>query len=148
MVDKMYKRDKRSPPPANESVSKVMSRNKGRNTKPELLLRKLLWNNGFKGYRIHSKGIPGKPDISFISRKVAIFINGCFWHRCPYCNNKLPIHNRAFWENKFFHNRKRDKENILQLKKLKWRVIVVWECELKKEKLEKTLYSIVLKIRN
>lgn len=147
MADKkIYIRDKRSPTPSSGNVSKLMSSNKGKNTKPELLLRKLLWKNGLKGYRIHPKKLPGKPDVCFISRKVAIFINGCFWHRCPYCNYELPIHNKHFWENKFNNNVRRDKEKILQLKKMKWKVITVWECQLKKYKIDKTLNTIIRKI--
>lgn len=147
MADKkIYVRDKRSPTPSSENVSKVMSSNKGKDTKPELLLRKLLWKNGLRGYRIHPKKIPGKPDVCFISRKVAIFINGCFWHRCPYCNYKLPKQNKQFWENKFSNNVRRDKEKIMQLKKMKWKVITVWECQLKKHKVDKTLNSIIRKI--
>ncbi|MGG9971045.1 very short patch repair endonuclease [Ferruginibacter sp. SUN002] len=147
MADKKkYVRDKRSPTPSSENVSKVMSNNKGKDTKPELLLRTLLWKNGIRGYRIHPKKIPGKPDVCFISRKVAVFINGCFWHRCTYCNYKLPKQNKQFWENKFSNNVRRDKEKIMQLKKMKWKVINVWECQLKKHKVDKTLNSIIRKI--
>jgi DNA mismatch endonuclease (patch repair protein) len=143
---KIYIRDKRSPLPSSEVVSKVMSRNKGKDTKPELLLRKLLWKNGLRGYRVHPKNIPGKPDVCFVSRKIAIFINGCFWHRCPYCNYQLPKHNRQFWKNKFNRNVIRDEEKIRQLKMSKWKVITIWECELKKNKREKTFDSLMRKI--
>ena len=143
---KKYIRDKRSPVPSSEAASKVMSKNRGKNTKPELLLRKSLWNKGIRGYRIHPKHIPGKPDICFTSRKVAIFINGCFWHRCPCCNYELPKHNKHFWENKFSNNVRRDREKIMQLKKMKWKVITVWECQLKKHKIDKTLNTIIRKI--
>ena len=135
MADKkIYIRDKRSPVPSSEIVSKVMSRNKAKDTKPELLLRKSLWKKGLRGYRIHPKTIPGKPDVCFISRKIAIFINGCFWHRCPYCNYE------------FNKNVIRDKEKTKQLKRMGWKVFTVWECQLKKKKLEKTLNSIIHKI--
>ena len=144
---KNYIRDKRSPVPFSGNVSKVMSSNRGKNTKPELLLRKLLCNNGIRGYRIHPKNIPGRPDICFISLKLAIFINGCFWHRCPICNYKLPKHNTLFWETKFSNNVSRDREKIIQLKKMKWKIITVWECMLKKDKVDKTLNSIIRKIR-
>lgn len=139
MADKkIYIRDKRSPTPLSENVSKLMSSNKGKDTKPELLLRKLLWKNGLRGYRIHPKNIPGRPDICFTSKKIAIFVNGCFWHRCPYCNYDLPKHNTSFWRDKFDKNVARDKEKIRQLKNLKWKVIIVWECQLKKRKLDNT----------
>lgn len=144
MADKkIYIRDKRSPVPSSEIVSKVMSRNKAKDTKPELLLRKSLWKKGFRGYRIHPKNIPGKPDVCFISRKIAIFINGCFWHRCPHCNFKLPTHNKQFWDNKFNKNMIRDMEKIKQLTKMGWKVFTVWECQLKKKKLEKTMDSLI-----
>lgn len=146
--NKQYIRDKRSPPPLNKGISKVMSKNKGKDTKPELILRKLLWKNGIKGYRIHPKKIPGKPDICFVSIKIAIFINGCFWHRCPYCKLELPKHNNEFWKNKFDRNVKRDKEKISQLKRMDWQVITVWECQLKKEKIDTTLSSVIDKIDN
>ncbi len=143
---KEYIRDKRSPIPSSENISKVMSKNKGKNTKPELLLRKLLWENGLKGYRIHPKNIPGRPDICFISKKVAIFVNGCFWHRCPHCQYKLPKSNIDFWKAKFERNISRDKEKTEQLVELGWTVITVWECKLKNQELDRTIHSIIDKI--
>jgi len=97
---------------------------------------------------MHPKNIPGKPDIAFISRKIAIFINGCFWHRCPNCNYGLPKHNRQFWEDKFNKNIIRDKKKIEQLKEMGWIVITVWECQLKKDILEKTVNSLFKKIKH
>lgn len=126
-----YLTDKRSPIPKNENVSRVMSKNKSKNTKPELLFRKGLWDNGIRGYRLHPKKIPGKPDIAFISKKIAVFINGCFWHRCPHCQYKLPKTNRDFWKNKFENNIARDLRTFDQLKEMNWSVITIWECELK-----------------
>jgi DNA mismatch endonuclease (patch repair protein) len=116
-----------------------MSANKSKNTKPELLLRKALWAEGIKGYRIHSKLLPGKPDIAFISKKVALFINGCFWHRCPYCNYQLPKNNTAFWQNKFEKNVERDNKKITALKEIGWTTITIWECELQKNHKEQIL---------
>ena len=89
-----YVRDKRSPIPSNQHVSKVMSANKAKDTKPEIELRKLLWNNGIRGYRINKKGIPGTPDITISKKRLAIFLNGCFWHRCPHCDLPLPKSNK------------------------------------------------------
>lgn len=131
-MEKKYKyiRDKRSPTPKNDLVSSVMSANKAKNTKPELILRKALWENDLKGYRLHHKSIPGKPDVSYISKTVAIFVNGCFWHRCPHCNYPLPKNNQEFWANKFNKNKMRDNKKNEELKNLGWRVIVVWECEI------------------
>ena len=123
--DKVYSRDKRSPKPKSESVSRVMSANKAKNSKPEVLLRKALWQEGIKGYRIHNKRLIGRPDISFPKKKIAIFVNGCSWHRCPYCNYTLPKHNTEFWENKFGKNVERDKKKSNELENLGWKVITV-----------------------
>ena len=133
-----YVRDKRSPTPLNETVSKYMRSNKSKNTKPELLFRKALWENGIRGYRLHWKKAPGKPDIAFPGRKIAIFLNGCFWHRCPNCNLGLPKNNADFWKAKFDRNVERDAQKIAALENENWKVIVIWECELKKS-LEKQI---------
>jgi DNA mismatch endonuclease, patch repair protein len=125
-----YIRDGRAPIPKNESISRVMSANKGKNTSPEIKFRKALWAHNIKGYRLHSKHIPGRPDLSFTRKKLAVFINGCFWHRCPYCNLSLPKTNSAFWKNKFEKNEARDKKKIAELKDLGWKVLVVWECQI------------------
>ena len=147
MIKETYIRDKRSPKPKNEIVSKTMSKNKGTNTKPEIKVRKILWHNGFKGYRISPKDLPGKPDICYVGKKIAIFINGCFWHRCPTCNLKLPKNNTAFWENKFLKNVERDGRKIKDLELLGFKVITVWECELKKDKFENTLKNLIEEVR-
>lgn len=131
MKPRIYSRDKRSPNPKNEKVSKVMSANKGKNTKPELALRQYLWQKNLKGYRVNYNKIPGRPDIAFVSKKVAIFVNGCFWHRCPKCNYDLPKNNTEFWRNKFEANIIRDSAKIKQLEKNGWSVVVVWECDIK-----------------
>ena len=85
-MPKKYIRDKRSPKPLSESTSKVMSANKAKNTKPEIALRKALWSEGYKGYRLNWKNVPGRPDIAYPGKKIAIFVNGCYWHRCPKCD--------------------------------------------------------------
>ncbi|HMG66125.1 MAG TPA: very short patch repair endonuclease [Chitinophagaceae bacterium] len=128
---KVYLRDGRAPIPKSEAISKVMSANKGKDTTPEMIFRKALWKAGIKGYRLNWKKVPGRPDIAFPGKRTAIFINGCFWHRCPYCNYKLPKTNTSFWENKFSKNIDRDKRKIEDLKKLDWQVFVIWECEVK-----------------
>jgi len=130
-IGKKYVRDKRSPQPKNENVSRVMSANKAKDTKPEIALRKLLWNNGLKGYRVNYKKIPGRPDITFVNRKVAIFVHGCFWHRCPTCNYPSPKTNKEFWETKFSKNKARDAAKENELTALSYTVITIWECELK-----------------
>lgn len=107
-----------------------MSQIKGKNTKIELIIRKKLWSLGYR-YRLHKKDLPGKPDLVFPKYKTVIFINGCFWHRhgCKYTTN--PKTRKEFWEIKFKQNIERDKKNISELKKAGWRVLVIWECEIK-----------------
>lgn len=110
-----------------------MRANKAKDTKPEVLLRKALREQGMAGYRLHYKKVPGRPDISFVGKKVAIFVNGCFWHRCPHCDLPLPKSNREWWVAKFEANIQRDKKKIDQLEELGWKVMVVWECEVGKD---------------
>jgi DNA mismatch endonuclease (patch repair protein) len=86
-----------------------MRSNKGKNTSPEISMRKALRDNGASGYRLHWK-VPGKPDIAYPGRKIAIFVNGCFWHRCPRCDLPLPKSNTGFWTGKFERNVARDVE--------------------------------------
>ncbi len=138
---KKYIRDGRSPIPEKESTSKIMSSIKGKNTKPELILRKGLWHDGVKGYRLHWKKIPGRPDVVFPGKKVAIFVNGCFWHRCPYCNPPMPKSHSDFWKEKFEKNIQRDKNKIELLTNLNWRTLIIWECEINND-LKKCVYKI------
>ena len=126
-----YLRDGRAPIPDKESTSKVMSANKAKDTKPEVFLRKALWQEGIRGYRLHPKDLPGRPDIAFGKNKVAVFINGCFWHRCPTCNLPTPRSNTAFWENKFNANINRDIKKVNALKEKGWTPITIWECQIK-----------------
>ena len=135
-MTKEYIRDGRSPIPQNEVTSKVMSANKGKDTKPELLLRKELWKNNIRGYRLHWKKAPGRPDIAFPKKKLAIFVNGCFWHRCPHCNLSLPKSHSEFWTEKFDKNIARDKKKIELLKNIGWKVLVIWECMIKNDILD------------
>jgi DNA mismatch endonuclease, patch repair protein len=128
----MYVRDKRSPPPKSEAVSRVMSANRAKNSKPEMLLRQALRKSGMAGYRLHYKKVPGRPDISFVSRKLAIFVHGCYWHRCPKCKYKVPKTNSEFWKAKFARNKARDRRKNRELESVGWQVITVWECDLKK----------------
>jgi DNA mismatch endonuclease, patch repair protein len=124
-----YVRDKRSPTPKSEAVSRVMSANRAQNTTPELLLRKALWSANLRGYRLHPKHIPGRPDVAFTKNKLAIFVNGCYWHRCPKCNYALPKTNTEFWQQKFTRNTERDRRKKRGLQRLGWKVIFVWECD-------------------
>lgn len=125
----------------NENTVKSMKANKRKDTKPELKLRTALREAGYPGYRLQWK-VPGRPDICYPGRKVAIFVNGCFWHRCPHCNLPLPEHNREFWKEKFERNVERDLRDVAELESMGWTVITVWECEMKKHP-EETLERIV-----
>lgn len=107
-----------------------MSRIKSTNTEPELKLRRLLYSHGCRGYRVHYK-LTGKPDIVFVSKKVAIFIDGCFWHKCPKCF-VMPQTRKKFWKKKIEGNMVRDKEVNYRLKENKWKVIRFWEHEVRK----------------
>ncbi|KRB21885.1 endonuclease [Mesorhizobium sp. Root695] len=123
-----------------------MARIHGRDTKPEMVVRRLLHGMGYR-YRLHRGDLPGKPDIAFGKRKKAIFIHGCFWHRHddPTCRlARLPKSRLEFWEPKLSANAKRDTLNQEALKRLGWNVLVVWECELRQsEQLENKLRQFV-----
>ena len=128
-----YIRDKRSPEPSSRVISKVMSANKAKDTKPELKLRKALWKAGLKGYRLNWRHVPGRPDIAFVGKKIAIFVHGCYWHRCPECDLPLPKSNTKFWKDKFERNQQRDKMKIAELIRLGWKdPLVIWECDINK----------------
>jgi len=121
------------PEPSSAAVSRSMKGNKARNTKPELELRRLLREAGYPGYRLHWKKAPGHPDIAYPGRRVAIFVNGCYWHRCPHCRPPSPKANSQFWERKFELNQERDARKQRELEEAEWTVLVVWECELREE---------------
>lgn len=124
-----------------------MSRIKGKNTKPEELVRKYLFSQGFR-YRKNDKRLPGSPDIVLPKYKTVIFVNGCFWHGHEGCKHFVwPKSNEEFWKNKIETNIARDKKKTQVLEELGWRVIVVWECELKSVKREKTLKDLIDKIK-
>lgn len=118
-------------PPLTEGVRKCMKSNKSKNTSTELKVRKALREAGHPGYRLNWKKAPGKPDICYPGRKIAIFVNGCFWHRCPKCNLPLPKHNAEYWIPKLERNVQRDQENYKKLKSAGWNVVILWECEIK-----------------
>lgn len=110
--------------------SERMSRIRGKDSSPEMQLRRLLHGMGFR-YRLHVKGLPGKPDLVFPSRRAVIFMHGCYWHRHNGCKlARLPKSNLNFWKGKLEENKRRDAVNRKRLKALGWRVLVVWECEL------------------
>ena len=110
--------------------SERMSKIRGTDTKPELILRKLLHAYGLR-YRLHQTGLPGKPDLVFARHKAVVFVHGCFWHRHSGCQiASTPKSNTDFWISKFQRNVVRDQRNIQALEAIGWRVYVAWECEL------------------
>jgi len=129
-----------------EKRSEVMSKIKGKNTKPELILRCNLFKQGFR-FRIHRKDLPGKPDIVLPKYKTVIFVHGCFWHYHKSCREgRIPSTNSKFWQDKLEHNISKDKENMKALKKENWKVFVVWECEIEKQ-FERTIKKLTAKIK-
>ena len=128
------------------AIKKSMKGNKRANTKPELLVRQRLRAAGLTGYRLEWK-VPGKPDIAFPGRKIAIFVNGCFWHRCPKCNPSQPKRNVEFWEAKFRRNVERDRAAVTALTQMGWTPITIWECELKKDRIDATMEKVIEQVR-
>ena len=112
--------------------SEQMARVRGRDTGPEMALRRALWSEGLR-YRLHARDLPGRPDLVFRSKRLAVFVHGCFWHRhdCP-AGSREPKTNRAFWRSKFEANVARDANARDALKASGWSVLAVWECELRR----------------
>ena len=109
-----------------------MSRIRSKNTKPELMVRKVLHNSGIR-YRLHAKDLPGKPDLSNKHRKFAIFVNGCFWHQHKGCKRaSIPKSNTEYWIPKLKKNINRLKENLEELDNMGFTTVVIWECEVNK----------------
>jgi DNA mismatch endonuclease (patch repair protein) len=113
-----------------ETRSRMMSGIRGKNTKPEILIRKGLHALGFR-YRLHSSKLPGKPDIVLPRYRAIILINGCFWHAHNCHLFKWPSTRKEFWEAKILSNKKRDQENLKQYTNSGWKTLVLWECALK-----------------
>lgn len=125
-----------------------MSHIKSKNTKPEVLVRRFLFANGFR-FRLHRKDLPGKPDIVLPKYKTVIFINGCFWHGhsgCKYAS--IPETNREFWQTKISANIERDKSTFSKLESIGWRVIEIWQCQLKPKAKERTLNNLITELQN
>lgn len=123
-----------------------MSQIKAKNTKPEMLVRQFLFAKGLR-YKIHDKSLPGKPDLIFPKYKTLIFVHGCFWHGHKNCKYfRMPKSKLDYWEPKISKNIQNDKRNIRILKEMGWKVIVIWECQLKKLKIEKSLQNLHKKI--
>lgn len=113
-----------------------------RDTKPERIVRRYLWHNGFR-YRLNSNRLPGHPDLVLRKYRTCIFVNGCFWHGHTGCRFfRLPKSNVDYWSRKIARNKERDIQEQKQLAKMGWHCIVVWECELKPQSREKTLASL------
>jgi len=130
-----------------EIRSRNMSRIRAKNTKPEETVRKYLFAKGFR-YRKNVRGLPGCPDIVLPKYKTVVFVNGCFWHMhegCPWF--VMPSSNQEYWTEKLRRNRQRDSENQEKLRALGWRVIVVWECQLKKDKKDAALAALAADIK-
>lgn len=120
-----------------------MSQIRGKGTKPEELVRKYLFAQGFR-YRKNDSQLPGKPDIVLPKYRTIVFVNGCFWHKHEGCKYFVwPKNNAAFWREKILSNVERDQRNYERLQQMGWNIIVVWECELKKELRTETLNKIV-----
>ena len=115
-----------------EARSALMSRIRGKDTKPEIVVRRTLHSLGYR-YRLHAKELPGSPDIVMRPRKKAIFVHGCFWHAHEGCGiARIPKTRAEFWENKFGRNRARDLRNTRMLVDEGWRVLTIWECQTRK----------------
>ena len=132
-----------------EQRSKIMGRIRGKDTTPELILRRALHCRGHR-YRIHARGLPGRPDLLFPSKRVAIWVHGCFWHfhqhpNCPI--SKIPKSRTEYWIAKFDRNRARDARDQAMLTEMGWQTIVVWECELKPRARDDTIERISTMLR-
>ena len=125
-----------------------MSHIRNKDTKPEVLVRQFLFANGFR-FRLHRKDLPGKPDIVLPKYKTVIFINGCFWHGHPDCKYAtIPTTNSEFWFAKISGNMERDKITFITLEEMGWKVIVIWQCQLKPKTKNKTLNCLLTELQN
>ncbi|MFA6689006.1 MAG: very short patch repair endonuclease [Sphaerochaetaceae bacterium] len=131
---------------APEKRSEIMARIHAKNTKPELIVRRFLFRKGFR-FRLFDKRLPGSPDIVLPKYRTVIFVNGCFWHGHDCRLSVQPKSNMQFWQTKIQRNKERDLRNRIRLESLGWRVMVVWECELRtKELREDTLEGLINEI--
>ena len=119
-----------------EKRSEIMKKVGPKNSKPELLVRSLIHCLGYR-FRLHRRDLPGTPDLVFPRYRKIIFVHGCFWHGHIGCKkSKLPETNREFWENKINRNKENDKNSILKLNERGWEILTIWECQIKKSKIE------------
>lgn len=123
----MGQRSKRTPAPLNPAVSAQMKRMPRSSSGPEVLIRRELHGRGLR-FRVNHRGLPGRPDIAFTAARIAVFVDGCFWHSCP-DHGILPKNNREWWQHKLERNVGRDHEKDIQLENMGWTVVHVWEHE-------------------
>lgn len=121
-----------------EHRSRIMASVRSRDTKAELRVRSLAHRLGYR-FRLHRNDLPGSPDLAFPRLKKVIFVHGCFWHRHGCHRTTTPASNRAFWEQKFQRNISRDAKALNELRLLGWEALVIWECELKDERLKEKI---------
>lgn len=129
---------------SSQKRSEIMSNISSKDTKPEILVRKFLFANGFR-FRKNDKLLPGKPDIVLPKYNTIIFVNGCFWHGHENCKkSKLPVTRREFWKDKISNNINRDSVNYLELEKIGWKIIIIWDCELNTKHKKEITYNKLL----
>ena len=132
LASRSYLRDGRAPIPRLAATSRIMSANRGTDTSPELRLRNALREIGVRNFQTNFGAIPGRPDLAFPGRRLAVFVNGCFWHRCPHCGPSTPKTHVAFWSAKFTANKARDARKLRKLREQGWATLSIWERRLKK----------------
>jgi DNA mismatch endonuclease (patch repair protein) len=131
-----------------ETRSYNMGQISGKDTKPEMIVRRFLHSNGFR-YRLHVKDLPGKPDLVLPKYNSVIFVHGCFWHAHEDCKYfTIPKTRTEWWKEKLYGNKERDEKHIQELEEMNWNVIVVWGCELKPDKREKRLKRLITQVTN
>ena len=113
--------------------SEIMRRIRSKDTRPEMRVRKKLHGIGFR-YRLHDTNLPGKPDIVMTKHKAVIQIRGCFWHSHVCSSGRIPRSNKEYWESKLSRNRRRDEHNDFELRRMGWRLFVIWECEVQSDR--------------
>lgn len=130
---------------SSDKRSEIMAGISGKDTKLEITVRKFLFSKGFR-YRINDKRYPGRPDIVLPKYKTAVFVHGCFWHGHKDCKaSRLPETRKEFWKKKISDNIKRDDKNIQKLKDMGWKVIVVWQCQIKNKNSQQRRLELLLK---
>ena len=127
-----YPKLPKAPVSSDAAVRASMKGNRAKGTSAETRLADILLSRGLSGFVANHSDLPGSPDFSFRQERVAVFVNGCYWHRCPYCKPNFPKSNRDYWEAKFHRNIVRDKQNRSDLREMGWKPVVVWECKLAK----------------